>query len=268
VNNITVNRKRINYQFYNLNYMDKEVCLVFLHDGLGSLKQWNDFPCKISSELKIPAFVYDRVGHGESDDLIMRRSKNFFHREAENLNRLLNKLQINCNLFLIGSSDGGTIALVYSVLFPENVKGIVTIAAHTFVEEKTISGILELKEKYTKYSVGNYLKKFHGEKTDTLFKSWTNLWLSRKFREWNIFKDLKKVKCDVLALQGDNDEYGTKAQLKSIKENVKGRCTIKLVKDANHFPHIKKEEEVFVLIKKFIDNKITGFNKRSSSVRY
>lgn len=266
MNKILIGRKYINYELINLNYIDKDICLVFLHDGLGSIKQWKDFPEKISSDLEIPALLYDRFGNGASDNIIKTKNKNFFYQESEILNTLLNKLQINSGFFLIGASDGGTISLLYSSMFPENVKGVVTIAAHTFVEDKTISGVLELKEKYKKYNVESYLKKFHGDKTDFLFNSWAGLWLSKKFRNWNIFQDLKKVKCDVLALQGNGDEYGTIEQLKTIKKYVKGKCMIKLIKDANHFPHYKKEDEVRKLIEKFIGNKITRFNKSLAAV--
>jgi pimeloyl-ACP methyl ester carboxylesterase len=249
---ISVSGININYKFCNLKYIDKDVCLVFLHDALGSIKQWNDFPYNISSEMEIPALIYDRAGHGDSDDFPGKRNKYFFHKEAENLKLLLNMLRVNCSLYLIGCSDGGTIALVYASMFPENVKGVITIAAHTFVEDITVSGVKEFKKKYESSRFGKSLVHFHVNKTDSLIKNWMNLWLSRSFREWNIFNELKKIKCSVLALQGEKDEYGTSAQLKSVKENVKGKCKTKLIKGTGHFPHKEKENEVTELIKKFI----------------
>ena len=266
MNDIIIRKSKINYRLYNLQYSHKDCFLVFLHDGLGSVDQLNDFPSKISDELKLPALSYDRQGHGGSDKLLLKRNKNYFSLEAKKLKILLSNLKICNNLVLIGSSDGGTISLIYASLFSEKIQGIVTIAAHTFVEEKTIAGVIDLKEKYFKSGFREHLVKYHGDKTDFLFADWMNLWLSASFRNWNIFKELKKIKCKVLALQGDIDEYGTNEQLKSIKKYIGKKCIVKLIKDANHFPHLKKKNEVIGLIKKFIVDEISCPDKSSSPV--
>jgi pimeloyl-ACP methyl ester carboxylesterase len=263
---IDIYGKKINYQFLNLEYLDKNTCLVFLHDGLGSVKQWNDFPLKISNELKLPALLYDRIGHGESADSNKKRDRKFFQNESDFLNKILSKLNICVKVILIGSSDGGTISLVYASLFPDKVKGIITIAAHTFVEEETAEGVEALKEKYEKGNLKRFLNKFHSGKTDNLFYGWSDLWLSEKFRDWNIYPELKKIKCPLLAIQGSKDEYGTEAQLKTIYEYMKSECIIKLIEGAGHFPYLEKEKEVVKLIEKFISEKLSGFFKSPSSV--
>lgn len=264
---IIISRGEINYRFLNLQHKHRNALLVFLHDGLGSIEQWRGFPEKISNELKFPVLLYDRFGHGESGALKEKRNREYFSRESFYLNEILISLKINSKIILVGCSDGGTISLVYSVLFPEKVAGVITIAAHTFVEEKTIIGIKNLKEKYEIGNMKKTLSLFHYEKTDDLFYGWSDLWLSEDFRNWNIFASLGKIKCPVLSMQGDEDEYGTDLQLKSIEENVKSLCTVKIIKGAKHFPYLEKENDVVFLFKEFFDDILSGFSESFTPVR-
>lgn len=256
---VKIGVRKINYQILNLEYLDRNTCLVFLHDALGSIKQWKDFPLKLSNDLKLPALLSDRSGHGESSESKKKRDKKFFHNESDFLKILLEKLNINIKVILVGCSDGGTISLVHAAKYAGDVCGIITIAAHTFVEDITLIGVNEFKVKYENGKIKNILSKYHSEKTDNLFYSWSELWLSKKFRNWNIFSELKKIKCPVLSIQGDKDEYGTAEQLNTIRENVKSDCTIKLIKDAGHFPHMEKEKEIIKLIGEFVNEKPSGF---------
>lgn len=242
----------INYEIYR----DNEF-LVFLHDGLGSIRQWGSFPEKLSSELKLPALVYSRFGHNGSDDAPSEKDKEFFKREADFLFEILNVLNFKGRAVLIGSSDGGTISLLFAAAYPEKVKAVVTLAAHVFVENVTVKGVLDSVDKFRNSKFRKALEKYHGEKTENLFTGWSGLWTSVNFRDWNIFIDLKKIECPVLSLQGDRDEYGTIEQLYSIKNYVKSGCRIEMIKDAGHFPYLDKCKGVIGLIKEFLSDKLS-----------
>jgi pimeloyl-ACP methyl ester carboxylesterase len=252
---ISIDGRKINYSLINIEQYGNSSLLVFLHDGLGSIRQWGSFPEKISNEMKMPALIYDRFGHGDSDDFAFKKDKNFFNKESECLNELLDALKITSKLILIGSSDGGTISLVFGAVHPAKVKGIITIAAHTFVENKTVEGVKNLIAKYIKNIFRKALEKYHSGKTEKLFRS--ELWISGEFGDWNIYNTLIKIKCPVLAVQGEKDEYGTEKQLDSILSNVKTDCNIKLINGAGHFPYLEKENEMINLIKEFVVNKIS-----------
>ncbi|MBI5404232.1 MAG: alpha/beta hydrolase [Ignavibacteriae bacterium] len=256
-NKVKIKEGNISFQKINSEiYREKEL-LVFLHDGLGSIRQWGSFPEKLSGELKLPAIVYSRLGHNGSDDAPSKKDKGFFKREANCLYEILNKLNFSNKVILIGSSDGGTISLLFAATYPEKVKAVVTLAAHTFVEDVTVNGIMDSVEKFRNGNFRNALEKYHGEKTESLFAGWSGLWISANFRDWNIFSDLKRIECPVLSLQGNMDEYGTIEQLYSIKNNVKSECGIEMIKDAGHFPYFDKSKEVNGLIKEFLSDKLS-----------
>lgn len=239
--------RKINFEIYR----DKDL-LVFLHDGLGSIRQWGSFPEKLSSELKLPALVYSRFGHNGSDDAPSEKDKGFFKREAGFLFEFLNELNFKGRTVLIGSSDGGTISLLFAAAYPEKVKAVITLAAHVFVEDITVNGVLDSVEKFRYGKFRKALEKYHGDKTESLFTGWSGLWTSVNFRDWNILSDLEKIECPVLSMQGDRDEYGTIGQLYSIKNNVKSGCRIEMIKDAGHFPYLDKCSSVIGLIKEFL----------------
>ncbi len=226
--------------------------LVFLHEGLGSIGQWRDFPLAVSLAVHLPAVVYERGGYGNADPLDGPRSVNYLHEEAlQSLPEILRQLQID-DAFLIGHSDGGTIALIFAAVWPEKVRGIITEAAHVFVEEVTLAGIRGAVSQYDATGLREKLSKYHGSNTDAAFQGWSETWLSPAFRDWNIKKYLPGVRCPVLAIQGQDDEYGTPAQVEAIVNGVSGPAESLIFTDCGHVPHHQARDRVLAEMTRFI----------------
>lgn len=226
--------------------------LVFLHEGLGSIAQWRDFPLAVSLATRLPAVVYERAGHGNADPPDGPRSVNYLHQEAlQSLPEVLRQLQIE-DVILIGHSDGGSIALIFAAVWPQKVRGIITEAAHVFVEEVTLAGIREAVSTYASTDLPDRLSKYHGSNAETAFRGWSDTWLSPAFRDWNIEKYLPGVCCPVLAIQGRDDEYGTPAQVEAIVSGVSGSVESLVIEDCGHVPHHQAREKVLAKIIRFI----------------
>jgi pimeloyl-ACP methyl ester carboxylesterase len=226
--------------------------LVFLHEGLGSIAQWRDFPYTVSSNVHLPAVVYERGGYGDADPLVGPRSVRYIHEEAiQSLPEVLRQLQID-DAILIGHSDGGSIALIFAAVWPEKVRGIITEAAHVFVEEATLAGIREAVRSYDSTDLPNRLSKYHGRNTEAAFRGWSDTWLSPAFRNWNIEEYLPDVRCPVLAIQGRDDEYGSPAQVEAIVSGVSGPSEPLIINDCGHVPHHQARERVLAEMTRFI----------------
>jgi len=227
--------------------------LVFLHEGLGSMQLWGDFPQAIASACGLPALLYDRLGHGLSEPLPSPAvDVAYLAREAHTfLPEVLSACAVRSPV-LIGHSDGGTIALLYAARRPKQVLGIVTEAAHVFVDDRTRDGIRQTVAAYRENDLKTRLSKYHGPNTEALFQRWADTWLSDEFAAWNIEWQLKAVQCPVLAIQGDADEYGTAAQMKSIAAHAGGRSDTFLVPGCRHVPHYQAREAVAERIIAFV----------------
>ncbi|MGO9139032.1 MAG: alpha/beta fold hydrolase [Syntrophales bacterium] len=231
---------------------DNRPVLVFLHEGLGSIGQWRDFPEKICVATGCPALVYDRWGHGDSDPLTKSRRPDYLHDEALlSLPEVLRQCAIDKPI-LIGHSDGGSIAIIYAGTYPQKVAGIITEAAHVFVEDVTVKGIQRAFEIYESTDLRTRLVRFHGSNTDLMFRGWADIWLSPEFRDWNIESYLAYITCPLLAIQGKDDEYGTPAQVDSIVGKVLGPARGSLIDNCGHIPHVQATEDVFAEMVNFI----------------
>jgi pimeloyl-ACP methyl ester carboxylesterase len=227
--------------------------LVFLHEGLGSIAQWRDFPSAVSREVHLPAVVYERGGYGSADPPAGPRTCRYLHEEAlESLPEVLRQLQIH-DAVLVGHSDGGSIALIFASVRPEKVRGVITEAAHVFVEDVTLAGIREAVKLYDASDLPERLAKYHGNNADAAFRSWSDTWLSQAFRAWNIEEYLAGVRCPVLAIQGRNDEYGTPAQVEAIVNGVSGPAESLMVEECGHVPHHQARERVLAELVRFIE---------------
>jgi pimeloyl-ACP methyl ester carboxylesterase len=226
--------------------------LIFLHEGLGSISQWRDFPLAVSLATSLPAVIYERRGHGNADPLDAPCSARYLHEEAlQSLPEVLRQLQID-DAILIGHSDGGSIALIFAAVRPEKVRGIITEAAHVFVEEVTLAGIREAVRIYTSTDLPDRLYRHHGRNAETVFRSWSDTWLSPAFRDWNIEEYLPGVCCPALVIQGRDDEYGTPAQVEAIVSGVSGPAEPMIVADCGHVPHLQAREKVLAEMTRFI----------------
>jgi len=225
--------------------------VVFLHEALGSIALWRGFPAALCARIARPGIVYERLGHGESDPLPEPRAPRYLHDEAQTLLTLLDALGA-AEADLVGHSDGGSIALLAGAAAPDRFGAIVTIAAHVYVEELTLAGIRAAVELYKTTDLRRRLERYHGEQTDALFAAWAETWLSAPFAGWNIEADLKPLVAPVLAVQGENDEYGTLDQLRRIGRAVGGSCETWEVPGAAHQPQFQAQEAMLARLAAFL----------------
>jgi len=258
---VEVNSRSIHYQL--INYDSGRPLLVFLHEGLGSVGQWKDFPVLLCKKTALPGLIYDRFGHGRSGQWEEARKASYMHEYAvQEFPDLLAALNINQPLILIGHSDGGSIALIYAAHYPENVKAIITEAAHVFVEKLTVTSIAEIVAMYGKCDkLKNSLLKYHFDNTDSMFYGWGKVWLLDEFLHWNIEEFLPKVKAPILALQGEDDEFGTKMQIDSIMRNTAGKSSFFMIPDCKHAPHHQARSVVLEKMAAFIHQFMRSHNE-------
>ncbi|MBK7096892.1 MAG: alpha/beta hydrolase [Saprospiraceae bacterium] len=227
--------------------------IVFLHDSLGCIELWRDFPEKLCNKVKCNLLIYDRQGYGTSSGLSNPvRGNSYLETEADILKEILTSLNIK-DIILSGHSDGGSIALIYGAKYPEGVSGIITEGAHIFVENETISGIKAALEIYKTTELKLKLEKYHSGNTEAMFRAWTDTWLSEEFRNWNITHFLPQINCPVLAIQGENDEYGTYKQIEGISAKVSGKVSEFIVPNATHSPHNDFPEMLLDVSARFIE---------------
>jgi len=250
--------RKIQVQGHTLNYriIRKPVwspVLVFLHEGLGCIEKWKDFPDKLCKATSLTGLVYDRYGYGDSDGLQEPRQPDFlFHEALEVLPELLDKLNIHKPLILIGHSDGGSIALLFASKFPQRMKALILEAPHVKIEEISAQGLKAAIWAYQYGDLKERLTKYHGPNTDSAFWGWANVWTDERAVEWNIESFLPDITVPLLFIQGRQDEYGTEEQLWSICKGVKGPVEAEIITDCGHTPHQQAEEFVLERMVEFV----------------
>jgi pimeloyl-ACP methyl ester carboxylesterase len=226
--------------------------LVFLHEGLGSAKQWRDFPARIGGACGARAMAYSRLGYGGSDPASLPRPLDYMQAEAkEFLPRLLDDLAIR-SAILIGHSDGGSIAIV-SAATDARIRAIVLEAPHVFVEDVSVASIAEAREAYETADLRERLAKHHGANVDVAFRGWNDAWLDPAFRMWNIEEYLPRIEVPVLVIQGEDDPYGTRAQIDAIASGVGRNVETHLVPRCGHAPHRDQPDITAALMIAFIE---------------
>lgn len=232
-----------------------EATLVFLHEGLGSIGQWRDFPRALAEATGLGAVIYDRQGFGGSDPLDRGNQQYLQREDLSSLAAVLDVCSVHAPV-LIGHSDGGTIALLYAAQLPERPRGVVTLAAHVFVEEKTLAGIGAAVQAFETGELKQRLSRYHAENTDSMFCGFKDDWLQPRYREWNIEACLQNIRCPLLVIQGEDDEYGTAAQVEAITAGVSGPVGSVLIPGCGHSPHHQARERVIGEMIRFIDGLI------------
>ncbi|MDE2480784.1 MAG: alpha/beta hydrolase [bacterium] len=210
--------------------------IVFLHEGLGSVRLWRDVPSRIRAATGFGAFVYSRRGNGFSQTLDAPRGVEYMHAEAlDVLPALLDAAQLERPV-LFGHSDGASIALIAAGAYPERVRALVLEAPHVFVEELSVASIAAIGERYRTSDLREKMARHHRDVDGTFF-GWNDVWLSEAFRSWSIEASLPAIAVPVLVVQGVEDEYGTPAQLDAIARGCAGRVDRVLLEGCGHAPH-------------------------------
>lgn len=246
---VTVKGLRLEYQEHAATRPDRPA-LVLLHDGLGCIATWRDFPEKLAARTGCRTVVWSRAGYGRSDPYPTPRTRRYLHEEAvEMLPPLLTALELDRPV-LVGHSDGATIALLHAAAFPEGPAKVVAMAPHEFVEEKTLQGIRRTCESWKTTDLEQRLARHHAD-PERVFAEWSQTWLAPGFRDWNIEAELASIRCPVLALQGEDDEYASLRQIEVIAERVPGAQLVRLPA-CHHSPHRDQPEQVLGAIASFV----------------
>ncbi|MFT4064042.1 alpha/beta fold hydrolase [Paraburkholderia sp.] len=215
---------------------------VFLHEGLGSIAMWRDWPQALCERLGMRGLVYSRPGYGLSTprEPHVKWPVDFMTAQARDiLPALLDALGIDRQqrrrMWVIGHSDGGSIALLYAALYPDALAGAIVIAPHVFVEDISVQSIAQTKRLYDTTDLRDKLARYHAD-VDSAFYGWNDIWLDPAFRQWSIVDALAPIRQPLLAIQGHDDNYGTMAQIDTIAARVPHAQLVKL--DAcGHSPH-------------------------------
>lgn len=236
--------------------------LVFLHEGLGSLAMWRDFPQRLCDAVGCRGLVYSRPGYGRSTPRAADEAwdPDFMHRQAhEVLPALFAALGINTKadrIWLFGHSDGGSIALLHAARYPQTVAGLVVLAPHVMVEDVSVASIAQARAAYQGTDLRTRLARYHDD-PDSAFWGWNDVWLKPAFRHWSITAELAAIRCPVLAVQGDDDEYGTMEQIREIARCVP-RAELLELADCGHSPHRDQPERLISAVTDFINRHTQG----------
>lgn len=224
--------------------------IVMLHEGLGSIAHWRDFPARLAARTGCGVLVYSRYGYGNSERLAEKRPVDYMHREAEVvLPELLEKLNIRKPV-LLGHSDGASIALIFAGKFPDAPLALILEAPHVFVEDVSIESIAQARTVYQTTDLARKLARYHAH-VDKTFRGWNDIWLDPRFRSWNIEEYLPAIRCPVLLIQGQDDEYGTTRQLEAIQVRIP-HSEVLLLADCKHSPHRDQPDATLQRVGQFI----------------
>jgi pimeloyl-ACP methyl ester carboxylesterase len=224
--------------------------IVLLHEGLGSVAMWKDFPDALVARTGHPVLVYSRHGHGQSAQLTKPRHVGYMHDEATTvLPELLSQLGVR-NPLLIGHSDGASIAIIHAGS-GNAVSGLILMAPHVFVEQVSIDAIAEAKRAFETTDLAAKLARYHNH-PESMFLGWNDIWLNADFRDWNIERFLPAIHSPLLAIQGENDPYGTLAQVDAIEQSAGGPAKKLVFPDCGHSPHIDCREKTIDVIDAFV----------------
>jgi pimeloyl-ACP methyl ester carboxylesterase len=225
--------------------------LVFLHEGLGSVAMWRDFPQRVADATGHPTLVYSRAAYGLSSPLLTARRPDYMHVEAlATLPALLDLLAIDQPI-LIGHSDGASIALIHTGARVRAVRAVATIAPHVFVEALSLTSIAKARHAYETSDLRQRLSRYHAD-VDSAFRGWNDIWLAPEFRDWNIESFLGGIDCPVLLIQGEDDEYGTLAQIDAIQSQLPGRVERVVLAACGHSPQRDQPEATLAALARFI----------------
>lgn len=230
---------------------DKPV-IVFLHEALGCIAMWKNIPELIAESTGCDVLVYERLGYGKSTPIELPRDEDYLIHEGEIwLPRLLEKLKLE-RVILFGHSDGGSIALIGAGHMPEKVVCVITEAAHIYIDHLTRQGIEEAVELWDTTNLKDRLSKYHGDRTETLFRAWHETWLRERRAPMDFTPWLPRIECAALVIQGNDDQYGVPEQVTDICQGIGARAKPLYLPDCGHIPHFESKDALIAEATEFI----------------
>lgn len=230
---------------------DRAPTLVLLHEGLGCVGMWKDFPQKLAERTGYGVFVYSRFGYGKSDPAPLPWPITYMHDEAANLGKILDAARIE-KCVLVGHSDGASIATIYAGSNQDfRVRGLALMAPHFFIEDISVKSIAAAKIAYDTGDLRARLARYHGDNVDNAFRGWNDAWLNPAFHDWRIDGEVAHIRVPMLIVQGRDDQYGTLAQLDLAQADTYCPCDTLIVDDCGHAPWAEKQAETLEAIADF-----------------
>ena len=230
---------------------DRAPTIVMLHEGLGCVALWRDFPQKLAAATGFGVFAYSRAGYGQSDPVVLPRPLDYMTREArETLPELLAAIGLQRGV-LLGHSDGASIAAIYAGSVEDfRVRGLVLMAPHVFTEPSGLAAIAAAREAYESGDLRAKLAKYHSD-VDNAFRGWNGAWLDPGFKAWNIADCIDYWRVPALAIQGVGDPYGTLGQIREIEARAYSPVDVEIVEGCKHSPHLEQPERTLAAIADF-----------------
>jgi pimeloyl-ACP methyl ester carboxylesterase len=233
--------------------------ILLLHDSLGSVEQWRDFPEALASATGREVVAYDRLGFGKSSARSARPSVDFVRDEAATSFPALKRALGLETFVLFGHSVGGAMAVAIAAAEREACGAVITEAAQAFVEPRTLAGIRAASAEFERPEQFARLTRWHGEKARWVLDAWAGVWLSPQFRSWSLDEELPRVRCPVLVIHGDLDEYGSGEFPRRITRTAGGPSELAILEGCGHVPHRERREEVLRLASTFLER--SGLNR-------
>jgi pimeloyl-ACP methyl ester carboxylesterase len=232
---------------------DRVPTLVLLHEGLGCLAMWRDFPQKLAARTGYGVLAFSRPGYGRSDPVPLPRPLSYMHDEAfQVLPQVLDQARIQKTI-LVGHSDGASIATIYAGGRQDfRVRGLALLAPHFFVEDVSIRSIAAAKEAYDRGDLRERLKRYHGDNVDVAFRGWNDAWLDPGFRAWRIDEYVAHVRVPILIVQGRNDQYGTLAQIELAERDAYSPVDAVILDRCGHSPQIDQPDATIDALAEFV----------------
>ncbi|MCB4823365.1 alpha/beta fold hydrolase [Roseicella aerolata] len=226
--------------------------LVLLHEGLGSLGLWRDFPARLAAATGCGVFAWSRFGYGGSDPVTLPRPFDYLRIEAQQvLPRVLDAIGLRRGI-LVGHSDGGSIAAIHAGTVPDGrMRGIVVMAPHFFTEPMGLAGVAATARRYEAGELRDRLARHHRH-VDVAFRGWSDTWLHSGFPAFfDLRPDIAGIRLPVLAIQGVDDAYGTEEQLRVLEREAAGAVEVMLLPDVGHAPHAEAPTVVLEAVRGF-----------------
>ncbi len=227
--------------------------IILLHEGLGCVALWRDFPQRLAAATGFGVFAYSRAGYGNSDPCPLPRPIDYMTEEAlQTLPQVLKLIGFQQGL-LMGHSDGATIAAIHAGMSGDlRVRGIVLMAPHFFAEPDGLDSIAQARANFQSGDLRNRLAKYHAN-VDCAFFGWNDAWLDPQFKNWNVTEVIDYLRIPVLAIQGEEDEYGSLAQIDEIDSRIYSPLEVEIMENCGHSPHIEQPEKTLKIITDFAD---------------